>query len=289
MDTDAEILALKPRSRGPVIFAAVSGIVLGAALGAGGAIAIGRGASKKTTTEVAAARTRTAASVSAPAASSSAAPPASAAPSAGPAAGSPLGRLASGDPEAMKALEAKKPEDRSLDEALGLAKAREATKLKEIAELKRKLTLVPKFAEEKATQTRIRELANDREVASEMLGMLASLPEQLGPDQLFAILVRSSTKEESQKLAEELLATKEVHAKASPAVNVAFEVRNVTDCEQAKKLLEQAKQHADRRAVGPLMRLEQKRGCGKRELEDCWKCLRDGDLLKEALAEARKK
>jgi hypothetical protein len=70
---------------------------------------------------------------------------------------------------------------------------------------------------------------------------------------------------------------------------VAFDVRNVADCEQAKKLLERAKLHADRRAVGPLMRLQEKRGCGKRELEDCWKCLRDGDLLKDALAEARKR
>ena len=197
--------------------------------------------------------------------------------------------MASGDPEAIKALEAKKPEERTLEEALDLAKGREAGKLREIAELKRKLTLVPKFAEEKATQSRIRELANDREVATELLGMLASLPEPLGPDQLFGILVRNATKEESQKLAGELLLTKDVRTKASPALNVAVDLRNVTECEQAKKLLEQAKQHADKRAVGALMRLEQKRGCGKRELEDCWKCLREGGLLKDTLAEARKR
>jgi hypothetical protein len=288
MDTDPELAQLKPRSRMPVIVAALSGIVLGTGLGAGGAIAFGGGASRKPTAEIAPARSAPAASAAAPAASSSALPPASAAASAVPGNG-PLGRLSSGDPEAIKAMEAKKPEDRTLDEVLALAKAREAVKVREIAELKRKLTLVPKFAEEKATQSRIRELANDREVASEMLGMLASLPEPLGADQLFAILVRNTTKEESQKLSAELLATKEVRAKASPAVTVAFDVRNVTDCEQAKKLLEQAKLHADRRAVGPLMRLEQKRGCGKRELEDCWKCLRDGDLLKDALGEARKR
>jgi hypothetical protein len=288
MDTDAELLALKPRSRTPVIVAALSGIVLGACLGAGGAIAIGRGAAKKPAAESASARSAPAPSAAAPVASS-ARPPASAAASGAPAPGSPLGRLLSGDPEAIKALEAKKPEERTLEEALALAKAHEAAKVREITELKRKLTLVPKFAEEKATQSRIRELGNDREVATEMLGMLASLPEPLGADQLFSILVRNTTKEESQKLAAELLATKEVRAKASPAVTVAFDLRNVTECEEAKKLLEQAKLHADRRAVAPLLRMQQKRGCGKRELEDCWKCLRDGDLLKDATTEARKR
>jgi hypothetical protein len=288
MDTDAELIALKPRSRMPVIVAALSGIVLGAGLGAGVAIAMGRSTSKKPAAESTPARSAPAPSAAAPVASS-ALPPASAAPSAAPASGSALGRLLSGDPEAIKAMEAKKPDARTPEEALGLAKAHEAAKVREIAELKRKLTLVPKFAEEKATQSRIRELANDREVATEMLGMLASLPEPLGADQLFAILVRNTTKEESQKLAADLLATKEVRAKASPAVTVAFDLRNVTDCEEAKKLLEQAKLHADRRAMGPLVRLQQKRGCGKRELEDCWKCLRDGDLLKDATTEARKR
>jgi hypothetical protein len=289
MDTDAELATMKPRSRVPVVVAAVLGIVLGAALGAGGVLAFGRGPAKKQATEGAQARTEASASASAPTASASVSPPASAAASASPAAGSALLRLSSGDPEAIKALEAKQPQERSLEEALSLAKAREGAKLREIAELKRKLTLVPKFAEEKATQSRIRELASDREVATEMLGMLASLPEPLGPDQLFAILVRNATKEESQKLAGELLLTKEVRTRASPALNVAVDLRNVTECEQAKKVLEHAKQHADKRAVGALMRLEQKRGCGKRELEDCWKCLRVGDLLKETIAEARKR
>jgi hypothetical protein len=284
MESDAEFAALKPRSRVPVVVAALSGLVLGAALGAGGVMAFGRGTPPKTAAGPA--RSRPPASASAPAASGLASPPASSsAPPAVPA----VSRLASGDPEAIKALEAKKPEERTLEEALDLAKGREAGKLREIAELKRKLTLVPKFAEEKATQSRIRELANDREVATEMLGMLASLPEPLGPDQLFGILVRNATKEESQKLAGELLLTKDVRTKASPALNVAVDLRNVTECEQAKKLLEQAKQHADKRAVGALMRLEQKRGCGKRELEDCWKCLREGGLLKDTLAEARKR
>lgn len=286
MDTDADLLAMKRPSRGPVVAAALIGLLVGAAAGAGAALALAPKAK--------AMPARDAASVPSARPSASAVASASAAPSASavakaPAPDTPRGRLMAGDPEAIKALEAKPPTQRSLEDATDLARGRAAAKIHEIAELKRKLTLVPKFAEEKATEKRIRELTNDREVATDMLVMLASLPGSLGPDQLWSVITRNTSKEESQKFAEELLATKEVRANAKPALTVAFDLRKVTDCEEAKKLVEQVKLVGDRRSIMPLARLQEKRGCGKRELEDCWKCLREGDLLRDAIAEARKR
>jgi hypothetical protein len=286
MDTDAELLAMKPPSRVPVVVAASLGLLLGAAAGAGATLVLAPKPKAPYAREHAAAPSAQASASAV--ASVSATPPASAAAKAPPA-DSPRGRVTGGDPDAIKALEAKPADQRSLEEATDLARGRAAAKSREIAELKRKLTLLPKFAEEKATEKRMRELANDREVATEMLVMLAALPGPLGPDQLYSVMARNTSKEESQKFAEELLATKEVRKNATAALSVAFDLRRVTDCEQAKKLLEQVKLAGDRRSIMPLARLQEKRGCGKRELEDCWKCLRDGNLLRDALAEARKR
>jgi hypothetical protein len=66
-------------------------------------------------------------------------------------------------------------------------------------------------------------------------------------------------------------------------------MRKVEKCEEAAKILERAKKDADRRAFNPMMKFHQKRGCGEKKLEDCWPCLREGDLLKDATMEAQKR
>jgi len=302
MDTDAEIHALKPRSSLPVFFAALIGLLIGAAAGGGAVIKfgpdLGFGKKKRGRSEAPVSSAPPAASATA-----SAAPPASAsaagsaAPPAGglsaflpaPAKDTLAGRAALGDADAAKQIEARPMDQRTLDEAMGLASSRVQAKRKEIADLKRKLVLLPKIiVEDKTVLTRLKELANDRDVTVDTLAMFASLDGPLGPDLLYNV-ASARTKSDSAKLAEELGYAKEVRSKASEALGALLDLKKTDKCEEASKILERMKLRSDRRATGPLGRLTEKKGCGEKKTEDCWKCLRDGDLLKDTLAETKKR
>jgi hypothetical protein len=299
MDTDAEIHAMKPRSSMPIVFAALIGLLLGGAAGAGAMMQFGPdfGKKKRTRTEAPARSAAPAASATASAAASaSAAPSGSALPMSeptpflpAPAKNTLAGRAAQGDADAAKQIEGRPMDQRTLDEAMGLASSRVQIKRKEIGELKRKITLLPKLvSEDKSVLTRLKELANDRDVSVDTLAMFASLEGPLGPDLLYNV-ASSRTTTETTKLAEELSYAKEVRFKASEALGAVLDLKKTDKCEEAAKILERVKLRSDRRALVPLAKLSEKRGCGEKKTEDCWKCLREGDLLKDTQAEVKKR
>ncbi|HMJ15130.1 MAG TPA: hypothetical protein VK524_27135 [Polyangiaceae bacterium] len=278
MNEEAEFAAaskaFKPPSRAPVVSAALLGLVLGAVVGAGIMAATG-GASSRRSKVV---RAEKAAVASAPAASASHAP-ASAAPQP-----SLAERAASGDAVAVKAIEAKPLGTRTSAEVLALSNARAAVKRAEITELKRKITLVPKIVDEdKATRERIKELVADREVATDILAMLASLPDTVGTDLLYSLFRGMDANTENALLTEGLLYSSDVKAKVSPALGSILEVRKAETCEQAQAALKKVKDDGDKRAIPQLIRFHNKRGCGPKKLDDCWRCLRAPDVLKDVL------
>ncbi len=199
-------------------------------------------------------------------------------------------RAASGDAKAAAEIEKKPMEQRTLAEAVALARSRGEAKKKEMAELTRKIKLVPKLVkEDKEVAARFKELTGDEEVAIDVLHEIAQLPGPVGPDLLYGIISGSYRETRITKLAEELLYSQEVRKKASFALGALMDLRRAESCEDAMKAIEKVKQNGDRRAFNPLMRFHQKRGCGEKKLDDCWPCLRDGDLLKEATMEAQKR
>jgi hypothetical protein len=203
-----------------------------------------------------------------------------------------LGPVALGDAEALKALEGRARTDRSAEETVALARGRAAAQRNEISELKRKIELVPKVGREKTTIDQLRDFAADRALAVDVLEMLASLEGEVGPDLLYTLWRdRRIRDKETRELAEELLYSKDVRAKASAALGVTLDLRAVEDekCDEAAKILERAKTQGDKRALYAMGRFYQKRGCGDNKLLDCWPCLREGDLLKDAAAEVRKR
>jgi hypothetical protein len=275
MNDEAEFLAagkaFKPPSRAPVISAAVLGLLLGAVVGAGIMNAVGGSSSRRTkvTREVVPAAS------SAPAAVASQAPNPSEPPKP-----TLVERATAGDAEAVKALQAKAA--RTSEEAAALAYARGAAKRAEIVELKRKITLVPKIVDEdKATRERIKQLAEDREVATPMLLMVASLPDNVGPDLLYSIFRNMPSDNEGAQLAEELLYSSDVKAKTSLALASVLDLRKAETCAQAQAALKTVKEHADKRALPQLIRFHNKRGCGPKKMDDCWRCLRAPDVLKD--------
>jgi hypothetical protein len=287
-DSVVDVSAFKPPSRLPMIMTAAGSLLIGALLGglltAASVSDDGKGKGKKAKPAPAAS-----AESSASAAPSGSAPPVAPPPVDGKK--SVAERAALGDAAAKKQLEAKPLEQRTAEETLALARGRAEEKRKEIAETVRKIGLVPKIAkEDKEIAGRLKELTADREVAIDLLKAYAALPGGTGPDLLYAI-VSSSKKNETYELAEQLLYSKDVRAKASPALSVILDIRKAEPekCERVPPILERAKKDGDRRALIPLMRFNDKRGCGEKKISDCWPCLREGDLLRDAMVEVQKR
>lgn len=261
----------QPRSSAPTIIAAIAGFVVGGAL-----IAIIMVLS------------RSPAPVPKPVASASAKPAAPASASAAPPKLTLEQRTAKGEKDAVDQLSKIPRDKRTVAQDLALASARRVAKEKQIDELGRKIKLVQKFGRTHATKKKIEELADDREVGNDMLKMLASLPGPVGPDLLYTVWAHTHHKTDTTELAEELLYSKDVRPKASPALSVSLDLRTETDCGKMKKLLETAEKQGDRRSVVPILKLNDKHGCGPKKRADCWACLRKTTLIKDALKAVNK-
>jgi hypothetical protein len=278
-----DISAFKSAPRTPLIVSAVAGVLAGGLLGALiTAATVGGGDSKggkKARPESNAAGSASAAGVASGATDDGGAP-----------GGNSLAdRAAAGDVEAAKQIEAKPLEQRTADETTALSRSHAAAVRKEIIELGRKIALVPKVVkDDKVIAARLKEISEDREVATDLMRMYASLPEATGPDLLYNV-VANGKKSETTKLAEELLYSKDVRPKASLPLAPLLDLRRAEKCEDVLKVLDSVKRDADRRAFGPLMKFHNKRGCGDKKTDDCWPCLREGDLLKDATTAAQKR
>jgi hypothetical protein len=187
----------------------------------------------------------------------------------------------------VRQLTEKPPGERTAEETLALADAQAVDKRAQLAELARKIKLLPQFGRASSTAKIVAQFVQDRQVSTDALRMLAALPNEIGPDLLYSIWTGAREQDDLSKWIEQLLYSKDVRAHASPALDVALDLRQVTDCDKALTILVRAKEHGDRRSLVLLNRLHNKRGCGERKLDDCFTCLRKGDELKDATVAAR--
>ena len=271
--------AYKESSGPPPLLTAIGGLVVGAV--AAGLIAFGLGGGSD-------------APVPAPvvSASASAKEEPSAAPSAEPPPLSLVARVSLGEEDAVKELEARSREERTAEETIALARAQNAGRRKEIAELKHKIELVPKVAASPDTVKAVIDFAKDPAVAIDILEMLSTLEGDAAPDVLYKLSRSWSIRsKDTKRLAVDLLYSKDVRKKASPALALVLDLKAVEDCDEAAKLLEKVKEIGDKRAQSAMGRFYSKRGCGPRKLLDCWPCLRGrgNDLLKDAVVAAKKR
>ncbi len=222
----------------------------------------------------------------APAASGSAAPGASG--SAG-ATDAPTGKATSLDAAAVKAIESMPADQRTAEHVVALTRAQSVEKIKAIRELVHKIELVPKVLELKENMKTLRQWANDTEVADDLMLEIAALPGPTGPDLLYTLGPAVSKKSEPATLAEQVLYSKDVRAKASPGLSILLELRREESCERVLKLLDTVKAQGDRRSFGLLAQLNNKNGCGPKKGDDCWPCLRNGDIIKDVVREITKR
>jgi eukaryotic-like serine/threonine-protein kinase len=196
-----------------------------------------------------------------------------------------------GDVEALKQLRAIPNPQRSREVWLvigqGLVKA--GNGLDALHEYEQASKHKPEVKSDAAFTKVIRELAsnNDSSIALAALNLAALSFGSRGVDILFSVWSETKERTPATALAERYLAQDSILKGASPPVQIALALRNPDlSCDTAKALLEQAKKDADTRSLRPMARFRRVRGCGPNKRSDCFLCIRDSELLEEAVREA---
>jgi hypothetical protein len=183
-------------------------------------------------------------------------------------------RAAAGEQAALQGLSSRPPDERRAEETLALAKGARIAKQRELEEYAQKLRAQPDLLRDRAELTRLRGYIDDGDTTVEALALLAQLPGPLAPDLLYNTWTNSRQRPETAKLAEGLLMSQEVGAKASPALKVLLDLQSAKECTEVLQILSRAKLYADQRSVASLKKLNSRRGCGDQKLDDCYACLR---------------
>jgi hypothetical protein len=201
-----------------------------------------------------------------------------------------LERAATGDPSALSSLEQKKPKDLGTDEAIALARGRVARDVAAVKKLRERLGADPGLAKDKKIIADLLRFAHGRETSHDALATMAALPGPLSADLVYEVWTGTAERSDATELAHAILLGKDVRPKASPALSAALDLRESTEamkCEESKTLLSKAIEQGDKRALVPINRLARKTGCGPNKKQDCYPCLRDGDLIKRAFNAVR--
>jgi hypothetical protein len=90
-------------------------------------------------------------------------------------------------------------------------------------------------------------------------------------------------------LARQLLDTREVRSRTSPALDIALRLHDAQTCEEFLPLIGRAARIGDERALRKLMALTDRVGCGERGSDDCFACLRPGRVLLKSIAALRRR
>jgi hypothetical protein len=192
---------------------------------------------------------------------------------------------AASDIEQARALEGKPADSLSVRELLLLNRGKALQKREQVRALADKLKASPELLKDAAAQAELIRFATDPDTSSDALAVMAQTPSPIGPDLLFELATRPTTPRATAELAHALLMNREVRASASPALNIALELRSATSCEAFQAALPRAQSDGDRRALAPLAKLNSRRGCGEKKNEDCYACLRS--QTKELVATAK--
>jgi hypothetical protein len=188
-----------------------------------------------------------------------------------------------------EALEARRAEELTKDEALALAAARRTREVARVAQLRQQLSRDPGLFQDAATLADLRRAAEDPLTAPDALSAMAEAPGPLSADLLYEVWTGTVVRNAATELARSLVFSKEVRAKASPELAIALDLRIAETCEQNRALLPRVLDKADRRSLALLARLNRKFGCGANKRLDCYPCLRTDKSVDDAMAEVKKR
>lgn len=188
-----------------------------------------------------------------------------------------------------EALEARRAEELTKDEALALAAARRTREVARIVLLRQKLKRDPGLFKDAALMAELRRAAEDPLTAPDALSAMAEAPGPLSADLLYEMWTGTVARNSATELARSLVFSKEVRAKASPELAIALDLRIAETCEQNRELLPRALDKADRRSLSLLAKLSRRYGCGPNKRVDCYACLREDKAVEDAIAAVKKR
>lgn len=198
-----------------------------------------------------------------------------------------LQRAAAGEAAAMDKLAAVDAQERSAEQMIALAQGRSVQKHLALEHLRGEL----KKTVDEDLLKKLMGFARDGETAKAAVEVMSELPGKDGPDMLYDIATSKGTATDTAQLAAQLIGTKAVRSKASPALSLVLDLREATTCEERQKLLEKAVEVGDRRALRQVIALTKKRGCGDNKRDDCNPCLREDNskLLRQAIKSTQRR
>ncbi len=162
------------------------------------------------------------------------------------------------------------PEDPDVLRALALALGQDArTYAESTAVLRQLFQLAPKDATDRQLRTLVIKIATSPGSSAESaLELMSSHMGSAGPDLLYDLYLTSTA---LRPRLVRLLERDEVRERATPALNIAYELRSAESCQARLPLLERAKQEGDERALAALQMLSSRtqRGCGAGKRRPC--------------------
>jgi tetratricopeptide (TPR) repeat protein len=182
-----------------------------------------------------------------------------------------LAAAATGDPKAIETVEERPAKDRAAPDWVALARGRMqlGRHMSALDAYSRALDLDPALTKDRVLLSHVRKAAGYDDTAEPALRIAAVRLGSDGADVLYAVWVATKAKTNITQLARQLVYSREVRARATPALAIALDLREVEACEDIRGLLARATLHS-------------KKGCGDKEQEDCYPCLREGTGLADA-------
>jgi hypothetical protein len=196
-----------------------------------------------------------------------------------------------GDTQVLATLEALPAAQRTAAQTLALAAGRAVKRSAALEQLRAELAKDPSLIEQTQYRQRILEFTRDPETARPALGLIAKLDSPWSPDLLYEVWTATPARTQITSLAQALVYAKDVRPKATRALDVALALRvsKPEACEERKALLKGAVDHGDRRSLHLIGRLLRRYGCGPNRAADCHVCLRDSDLVTDAMKAVRRR
>lgn len=195
-----------------------------------------------------------------------------------------------GEEQALQELKAIPPAERSRDIWLVLAQGLISSKqpLEALTVYRQALQHDPGLLEDDVVSKAVRNLAadSDAEVARTAINLAAEALGTRGVDILFSVWSETSRRTPETALAQRHLEQQAVLKRGSPSVQLALALRTQEDCAEVRKLLVQAKTIGDSRSLRPMAGMRKTRGCGRAKQDDCYPCLRQDELLEDAIKAA---
>jgi serine/threonine protein kinase len=223
---------------------------------------------------------RPAASASAPAPSSSAGDPILAE----------LTRAKQEGPAALEKLAEAHPDSAVVLYELALSQATRSNLTDAVATLGRSLAIDPKMSAAAPASELLAAAVRKRESTDAAFELLEGPMGAAGAAVVYDLSVDQKVTATTRRRAQEwVVQSPEFLKHAAPNVEVAAKLRYAKSCAARHALLPRVAEVGDRRALAYLKIMKNRSGCGRRNRDDCFPCLRKDDELEKAVAAVEKR